>query len=44
MMKSASAADGLLTITLPKEAPAEGKGPRRIAISGSAPAIEAPAE
>lgn len=41
---SASAADGLLTITLPKEAPAEGKGPRRIAISGSAPAIEAPAE
>ncbi len=41
---SASAADGLLTITLPKEAPAEGKGPRRIAISGSVPAIEAPAE
>lgn len=41
---SASAADGLLTITLPKEVPAEGKGPRRIAINGGTPAIEAPAE
>lgn len=42
---TASCADGILTITLPKEAPAEGKGPRRIAISGgSVPAIEAPAE
>ena len=43
---TAAAADGLLTITLPKEAPAEGKGPLRIAITGSAdtPAIEAPAE
>lgn len=41
---TASAADGLLTITLPKEAPAEGKGPRRIAVSGAVPAIEAPAE
>jgi len=48
---TATAADGILTITLPKEAPAEGKGPRRIAITGSAgavsggvPAIEAPAE
>lgn len=40
---TASCADGLLTITLPREAPAEGKGPRRIAITGSAPAIEAPA-
>ena len=39
---TAEAADGLLTITLPKEAPAEGKGPRRIAINGSVPAIEAP--
>ena len=41
---TADAADGLLTITLPKEAPAEGKGPRRIAINGTVPAIEAPAE
>lgn len=43
---TASAADGVLTIVLPKEAPAEGKGPRRIAINGAAPvpAIEAPAE
>lgn len=41
---SAESADGLLIITLPKEAPAEGKGPRRIAIHGSIPAIEAPAE
>lgn len=41
---SAACADGVLTITLPKEAPAEGKGPRRIAISGAVPAIEAPAE
>ena len=41
---TAAAADGILTITLPKEAPAEGKGPRRIAINGSIPAIEAPAE
>lgn len=41
---TATAADGILTITLPKEAPAEGKGPRRIAINGSIPAIEAPAE
>ncbi len=42
---TAASADGLLTITLPKEAPAEGKGPRRIAITGSAvPAIEAPTE
>ena len=41
---TANAADGLLTITLPKEAPAEGKGLRRIAINGSVPAIEAPAE
>ena len=41
---TASAAEGILTITLPKEAPAEGKGPRRIAITGSVPAIEAPAE
>ena len=39
---TASAADGLLTITLPKEVPAEGKGPRRIAISGGTPTIEAP--
>lgn len=42
---TADAANGMLTITLPKEAPAEGKGKRRIAISGgSVPAIEAPAE
>lgn len=41
---TAAAADGVLTITLPKEAPAEGKGPRRIAINGSMPAIEVPAE
>lgn len=41
---AAACADGVLTITLPKEAPAEGKGPRRIAISGHLPAIEAPAE
>lgn len=41
---TADAADGILTITLPKEAPAEGKGPRRIAIGGSAPALEAPVE
>lgn len=41
---TATAADGVLTITLPKEVPAEGKGPRRIAINGSVPAIEAPAE
>ena len=42
---TANCADGLLTIRLPKEVPAEGKGPRRIAIGGSvAPAIEAPAE
>ena len=41
---SAESADGLLIITLPKEAPAEGKGPRRIAIHGSIPAIEAPAD
>ena len=40
---TADAADGILTVTLPKEAPAEGKGPRRIAI-GSVPAIEAPEE
>ena len=41
---TAACADGLLTITLPKEVPAEGKGPRRIAITGTAniPAIEAP--
>lgn len=42
---TANCADGLLTITLPKEAPAEGKGPRRIAIDGGVvPAIEAPVE
>lgn len=41
---TASCVDGVLTVTLPKEVPAEGKGPRRIAISGSVPAIEAPAE
>ena len=42
---TASAADGILTITLPKAAPAEGKALRRIAIAGSSvPAIEAPAE
>ena len=41
---TASAAEGLLTILLPMEAPAEGKGPRRIAISGATPALEAPAE
>ena len=41
---TAACADGVLTITLPKEAPAEGKGLRRIAISGAVPAIEAPAE
>lgn len=41
---TADCADGLLTIVLPKEVPAEGKGPRRIAIGGSVPAIEAPAE
>ena len=40
---TADAADGILTVTLPKEAPAEGKGLRRIAIGG-VPAIEAPAE
>ena len=41
---TANAANGILTVHLPKEAPAEGKGPRRIAIGGSVPAIEAPAE
>lgn len=46
---TASAADGVLTVILPKEAPAEGKGPRRIVIAGAekgdaVPAIEAPAE
>ena len=41
---TASCVDGVLTVTLPKEVPAEGKGPRRITISGSVPAIEAPAE
>ena len=40
---AADAADGILIITLPKEAPAEGKGPRRIAIGG-VPAIEAAEE
>lgn len=39
---TAAAADGLLTITLPKETPAEGKGPRRIAIGGGTPALAAP--
>ena len=39
---TATAADGLLTIVLPKEAPDADKGPRRIAITGgSAPALEA---
>lgn len=43
---TAACTDGVLTVTLPKEAPAEGKGPRRIAITGgtAVPAIEAPAE
>ena len=41
---TADAADGILTVILPKEAPAEGKGPRRIAIGGSVPAIEGSAE
>lgn len=41
---TAACVDGVLTVTLPKEAPAEGKGPRRIAISGAVPAIEAHAE
>lgn len=41
---TANAAEGLLTILLPKEKPAEGKGPRRIAIGGAAPALEAPTE
>jgi len=41
---TAACADGLLTVTLPREVPAEGKGKRRIAITGAAnvPAIEAP--
>lgn len=41
---TAACLDGVLTITLPKAAPAEGKGLRRIAINGAVPAIEAPAE
>ena len=41
---TAAMEDGVLTVTLPKEAPAEGKGPRRIAINGGMPALEAPAE
>ncbi len=41
---TADAADGILTVTLPREAPEEGKGPRRIAIGGRVPAVDAPAE
>ncbi|MBQ8200631.1 MAG: Hsp20/alpha crystallin family protein [Clostridia bacterium] len=41
---TAASADGVLTITLPKEQPEAAKEPRRIAINAAAPAIEAAAE
>lgn len=44
---TASCRDGLLTVVLPMEAPAEEKQPRRIAITGAEPQVvklEAPAE
>lgn len=40
---TAACADGVLTVTLPKEAPEAGKEKRRIAITGAAPVLEAPA-
>lgn len=40
---TAACADGVLTVTLPKEVPEAGKEKRRIAITGAAPALEAPA-
>lgn len=41
---TAASADGILTITLPKEAPEAGKEPRRIAINAGTPVLEAPVE
>lgn len=37
---TATSADGVLTVILPKEAPETGKEPRRIAINAAVPAIE----
>lgn len=41
---TATSENGILTVTLPKEAPAAGKEPRRIAINAAAPALEAATE
>ncbi len=38
---TAACADGILTVTLPKEAPATGKEKRKIAICGAAPSVPA---
>lgn len=40
---TASCADGVLTVTLPREAPEAGKEKRRITITGATPTLEAPA-